>query len=224
MVNTRDLNVICTRTYTHRRNKCDLEREETQGIREKCMREGMATQNTQNKKPFPHSMPGLLDSSRKTGSILVTNDANHEVVLPKGVIVGVVRSSVEILGDPPSVESEGIPFDSCSVADLSHLSEGLQSQVGELLSRFRQVFSTSDSDIGRMNVPPHKIELYDSTPIYQSPRRFPSPISAEIEKQCRGLQELGIIEESASPWSSPVVPIRKKDGSIRLCVDYRQLN
>ena len=84
--------------------------------------------------------------------------------------------------------------------------------------------SSSSEDIGRLNSTPHRIELHDDSPIYQRPRRFVAPIAEEIEHQCKGLQNLEIIEESASPWSLPVVPIHKKDGSLRLCIDYSALN
>ena len=45
-----------------------------------------------------------------------------------------------------------------------------------------------------------------------------------VEEQCAELLAADIIEPSKSPWSTPIVPIRKKDGTIRLCVDYRKLN
>jgi hypothetical protein len=86
------------------------------------------------------------------------------------------------------------------------------------------VFSTGDTDVGLAGVTKHQIRLTNETPIYQRPRRFPQPIADEIERQCKELNSLDIIEPSVSPWSSPVVPVRKKDGSVRMCIDYRQLN
>ena len=58
----------------------------------------------------------------------------------------------------------------------------------------------------------HKIHLYDETPIRQRPRRFSPPLTEEIENQCTKLLAQDIIEHSSSPWSSPIVPVKKKDG------------
>lgn len=96
--------------------------------------------------------------------------------------------------------------------------------VEGMLLRCKSAISDGDHDIGCAGVTQHRIELLDSTPIRQRPRRFPEPIDKEIERQCDELRELDVIEYSRSPWSSPVVPIKKKDGSLRLCIDYRQLN
>ena len=66
--------------------------------------------------------------------------------------------------------------------------------------------------------------MTDDTPIYQRPRHFPSPVAQEIEEQCEELQRMGVLEESESPWNSQIVPIRKPDGRLRLCIDYRKVN
>ena len=46
----------------------------------------------------------------------------------------------------------------------------------------------------------------------------------EVDKEMSRILEQGVVEPGQSPWASPVVLVRKKDGSIRFCVDYRKLN
>jgi hypothetical protein len=47
---------------------------------------------------------------------------------------------------------------------------------------------------------------------------------AELKKQLAELLDKGFIRPSASPWDAPVLFVKKKDGSLRLCIDYRQVN
>ena len=54
--------------------------------------------------------------------------------------------------------------------------------------------------------------------------RMPFAVRQEVAKQLQRMQEGGVIELSDSPWSNPVVMVRKKDGSLSFCVDYRELN
>lgn len=69
-----------------------------------------------------------------------------------------------------------------------------------------------------------KIVLSSEEPIYESPRRLPLPEKKEVERQISEWLEEGIIRPSSSDFASPVVLVRKKDGSYRICVDYRKLN
>ena len=73
-------------------------------------------------------------------------------------------------------------------------------------------------------VTPQRIVLTDTTPIWQKPRRFADPLNEEIEKQCKELELQNIIEKANSAYSSPIVPVRKPDGSLRMCLDYRKVN
>ncbi|VVA28743.1 Hypothetical predicted protein, partial [Prunus dulcis] len=69
------------------------------------------------------------------------------------------------------------------------------------------------------------IELLPGTnPIYQTPYRMAPAELRELKIQLQELVDLGFIRPSVSPWGAPVLFVRKKDGTMRLCIDYRQLN
>ena len=84
--------------------------------------------------------------------------------------------------------------------------------------------SLSDRDLGTTHMVQHRIETGNVPPIRQPPRRTSPLKHDEMERQVTDLLEQGKAKKSSSPWSSPVVLVTKKDGSQRLCVDYRQLN
>lgn len=69
-----------------------------------------------------------------------------------------------------------------------------------------------------------KIILKDETPIFHRPRRLAPIEKEEVTTQISTWLKEGIIQESSSEFSSPVVVVKKKDGSSRLCVDFRKLN
>src|SRR5512140_115224 len=69
------------------------------------------------------------------------------------------------------------------------------------------------------------IDLIPGTaPKSKRPYRMPVNELEELKKQIRELQEKGFIRPSSSPWGAPVLFVKKKDGSLRMCVDYRALN
>ena len=77
---------------------------------------------------------------------------------------------------------------------------------------------------GETNLVEMEIHTGDEAPRKVAARRMPFAVRQEVAKQLCNMQEGGVIEPSDSPWSSPVVMVRKKDGSLRFCVDYRELN
>ena len=106
----------------------------------------------------------------------------------------------------------------------TYLSDEEERQVAQLLIKHKHVFSLSDGDVGRTSLLQHRINTGNAAPIHQDPRRTPPWKQAEVERRVNTLLESGMIEESSSPWASNVVLVTKKDGSQRLCVDYRRLN
>ena len=98
-------------------------------------------------------------------------------------------------------------------------------RLAGLLIAYQDVFSKGDHDVGRTDVMEHSIPLLDGTrPIRQPPRRLGLEKDKEVERQVADLVQRGMVEPADGAWSSPVVLVRKKDQSWRLCVDYRRLN
>ena len=69
-----------------------------------------------------------------------------------------------------------------------------------------------------------EIETGDAYPKRQPARRLPFTLHQEVARQLREMQTKGVIQLSMSPWASPVILVKKKDGTHHFCVDYRQLN
>lgn len=96
--------------------------------------------------------------------------------------------------------------------------------IENLLADFSAVFSVPAA------LPPsrkwdHRIHLPTNTkPINVRPYRYPYFQKNEIERQIKEMLQQGLIQHSTSPFSSPVLLVRKKDGSFHFCVDYRALN
>ncbi|GJR34705.1 putative reverse transcriptase domain-containing protein [Tanacetum coccineum] len=61
-------------------------------------------------------------------------------------------------------------------------------------------------------------------PVAKSPYRLTPSKSEELSGQLKELQDKGFIRPSSSPWGAPVLFVKKKDGSFRMCIDYRELN
>ena len=97
-------------------------------------------------------------------------------------------------------------------------------KLENLLKEFQSSFSQGPSDMGLTDLVEHKIDTGQSHPIKQHPRRIPLAKMKEAQNEIESMLEKGVIETSDSPWSSPVVLVKKKDGSIRFCIDYRKLN
>ena len=97
-------------------------------------------------------------------------------------------------------------------------------QVKSILIKHKNTFSKTKNDLGRATAIRHKINTGTALPIKQQPRRLPFSKREEVDREIQRLLDCGLIEPSKSPWAAPIVLVKKKDGSSRLCIDYRMLN
>ena len=104
------------------------------------------------------------------------------------------------------------------------LTQGEKETFSELLLKYADLLAFSTADLGRTSKLRHTINTGDAPPIRQPVRRVSPPQREQVKNLLADMLDHGVIEPSSSPWASPVVLVRKKDGSMRFCVDYRRLN
>ena len=155
------------------------------------------------------------------------NPGEEGVMLHKGTKVGTLEHVLMLKAECPINTYDG-EDQFMSKFDELQLSETLDpadaKKVKDLILEYDDVFSKSRDDIGHTNLEKHKIDTGDSLPIKQPPRRLPFALKSVVDDQVNQLLEKGLIKETDSPWSSPVVLVKKKSGEWRFCVDYRKLN
>ena len=122
----------------------------------------------------------------------------------------------EELDDVPSWRE-----DDGSKCVIGKLATEQRKQLEGLLRKYQEVFKNKP---GKTKAIKHFIHTTDSKPVKQRPYRLPHAYWEEVKQELKDILAEGVIEPSQSDWASPIVLVRKKDNSIRLCVDYRKLN
>ena len=95
-----------------------------------------------------------------------------------------------------------------------------------LLQEYHDIFSLEKHDMGHTNVTKHKIVLkdLDTPPFKEQFHRIPPPQLDEVREHLKLMLDAGVVPLSNSPWCNAVVLVRKKDGSLHFCIDFRRLN
>lgn len=160
------------------------------------------------------------------------NPGNKAVTIKEGAIAGLLQPAEAL--PPPSVPT-GADFPASSPAVPEHLQElyaqsstdlndNEKLELSKLLCAYESVFSKGPGDLGLTSLVQHDIITRPGAPVKQPPRRMAGEKQQHADQQvCESLQS-GRATRSHSSWASPVVMVRKKDGTYRLCIDYRALN
>ena len=93
-----------------------------------------------------------------------------------------------------------------------------------VIGDYYDVFSLNEGERGGTDLFKMNIDTGEAAPTRQAARRLPFAVRQEVAQQLKEMQDSNVIQPSNSPWASPFVLARKKDGTLRMCVDYRKLN
>lgn len=171
---------------------------------------------------------GLVQLRGGCANVFLTNFGNEVQHVAKGTVIASLNNFVEVtdLSIPEIALSNSQDVDSvlASIDIEPGLLPGQKEQIENLIREFAECFSTS-SKVRRTSIAKHRIIVDESVrPICQHPYRVSPKEREAIGNQVKEMLKDDVIQPSASPWASPVVLVKKKDQTLRFCIDYRKLN
>ena len=159
-----------------------------------------------------------LNSEINLGKKLLVTSLGNLTLLSQDEVKA-TNKGLYVINDETSSQEE--PFNHL-LTQVQNLPPNHRLNAGRQLTKYKNVFR--EQPLGKGARFPHIIQLNDSRPVKQSPRRVSAIKKAIIDKEVKKMLEAGVIRPSRSAWGSPIVLVEKKDGEVRFCVDYRVLN
>ena len=181
----------------------------------------------------------LADGSNRV-TVVFRNNTRDWLEVKKGVPIAWMVAANEVLkvtnlfsaeqtkGQPTLTEAERQDL-LLEKLDLSGLEAWPEDEVGKahsLLKEYHDILSIEKCDMGHTNATKHKIVLKDpdTPPFKERFHRILPPQSDEVREHLKLMLDTGVIRPNNSPWCNAIVLVRKKDGSLRFCIDFRKLN
>ena len=163
-------------------------------------------------------------SKNKNITVQISNLTEKTLFLPKNTEVADAIFFVEEkdanLGNIDTLIDEGSFFSEGDL-NIGHLEPEQRKQLVEVL---KEMNISKSSELGRVKLVQHKIDVGGAKPIRQPSYRVPIAKKDVIDTEVEKMLVKEIIRPSTSPWSSPIVLVSKPDGSTRFCIDYRKVN
>ena len=156
--------------------------------------------------------------------VTFSNLSTHTVTLnPKTVLCEVQPVTITTLEQTSASNQQDSLL---SQVDLKseNLSKEQQVNGKKLIHEFEDIFSKNEEEVGFCSRVRHRIDLHNYEPFKQRHRMITPSMLDEVRSHLQQLLASGVIRRSHSPWASNIVLARRKDGRLRMCTDFRQLN
>ena len=211
-----------------------------------CKVNKVANENNVITLPETQKIKGIsIESSihsvkKNTLTISIANNLDKEVNLHKGSVICDVENfkfPVVDVDEVPATVSDSIASMSQDIEELKTRRTALESQLNQvdfpewkprlvaLLTKYSDIVALKGDTLGVTDKIKHHISVPQNTPpIYIPAYRVPQSQKQKIETEIEKMLDQNIIEESDTPWSFPLLCVPKKDGTIRVVVDFRRLN
>ena len=184
-------------------------------------------------------MPRTIHSPGPEAELFVINPTSQNVRLKRNRQIGNAEEVAAVMDIPAVDAGENLSVSEVAVnSDIvvpehlqellekstEHLDEHEQTQLKGLLIEFQGVFARDEFDLGNFTSIEHHIETERAKPVKSKMRRTPLGFAQEEKAHLDRMEAAGVIQPSVSEWASAPVLVRKRDGGVRWCVDYRGLN
>ena len=189
-------------------------------------------ENTTLTMPNGFQLASAVVSVRQDGRIPVQicNYSNTNIKLKPKTMIGCAMTQNDSAHDKETAEVNSQTVcpvtnnDYLGKMDVGSLTSEQQLQLKDVISKYSDTLSKGEDDIGFCNKIEHQIPTADDVPIRVPHRRIPPNQWSEVREYLQNALKMGVIRESSSPYAAPVVIVPKKNGKLRICVDYRGLN
>jgi hypothetical protein len=152
-------------------------------------------------------------------SAFVSNDISVDLVLGVPYIKNEI-SSIDFINN-----GQGIKIDFLEQLKINHIQlDETEKELQRIVQEYSDLFVEEGNFKKEVCLGEHSIHTENNIPLSRAMHRLGNSMEEEINTQILELEKKGVIRKSFSPWRAPIVPVKKKDGGIRLCIDYRGLN
>ena len=167
---------------------------------------------------------GVFTVNHNKIPLILINKNKFPIVIEKRKLLGHIEQTASI--NQISVnKNEKKKHDTINQIEFDkNLTNSQKDEFDKIVKEYDDVFSKGDHDLGHFDKCKFEIITNSDRPVKCRPYRVPYAQQQTIDKMIDDMLTNKIITKSNSPWASPIVIVKKKDGSDRFCVDYRKLN